>query len=154
MSARQKIVLGLILITFGGMIYLSYRPTSILLFRVLDVVGLMPFIEDWRTMAFHWQPSEFVVYSLPGGLWSAAYILLVHALLEHHTAVLRITVASIIPMVGIVSELMQSAELLPGTYQLTDLWCYALPLFILLISETLKNTTLWQVFSTASVVSN
>jgi hypothetical protein len=121
---------------------------------VLDVVGLMPFIEDWRTMAFLWQPSEFVVYSLPGGLWSAAYILLVHALLEHHTAVLRITVASIIPMVGIVSELMQSAGLLPGTYQLTDLWCYALPLFILLISETLKNTTLWQVFSTASVVSN
>ena len=145
MSARQKIVLGLILITFGGMIYLSYRPTSILLFRVLDVVG---------PMAFHWQPSEFVVYSLPGGLWSAAYILLVHALLEHHTAVLRITVASIIPVVGIVSELMQSAGLLPGTYQLTDLWCYALPLFILLISETLKNTTLWQVFSTASVVSN
>jgi len=50
MSARQKIVLGLILITFGGMIYLSYRPTSILLFRVLDVVGLMPFIDAWRIM--------------------------------------------------------------------------------------------------------
>lgn len=154
MSSRPTMPLGLILITIGGMIYLSFRPTSLLLFHTLGALGLMPLVDAWRSAVAAWMPGDFVVYSLPGGLWSAAYALLVWGLLRHTAAPLRVAIAAIIPLTGVVSELMQLAGLLPGTFDVADLLCYALPLLFLIIYVIIKHFSIWQVFSTASVASN
>ncbi len=153
MASRLQILLGLLLISIGGMIYLSFRPTSLLMFHTLDGMGLMIAVDWWRSL-IAWQPSEFVVFSLPGGLWAAAYILLVNGLMEHRQALLRVAIASIIPLMGIVSELLQQMQLLPGTFDYTDLLCYAMPLTAFYLYEIIKKITIWQVFLTASTVSN
>jgi hypothetical protein len=154
MTTRLQMLIGLVMLLLGGMIYLLFRPTTLLLFHTLDMVGLMPLVTDWRTLAAACQPSEFVVYSLPGGLWAAAYILLVVNLLGRVRRWQRMTVASIIPLVGICSELMQRAGLLPGVFDTADLVCYAVPLIILNMYIIIKNLSIWQVSLTASTVSN
>ena len=85
MSLRLQHTLGCALVGFGGLIYLAFRPTTILLFHIADGMGLMPLIAQWRSLMATWQPSEFWVYSLPGGLWASAYILLVYGLLERQS---------------------------------------------------------------------
>lgn len=64
MTTRLQMLIGLVMLLLGGMIYLLFRPTTLLLFHTLDMVGLMPLVTDWRTLAAACQPSEFVV-SLP-----------------------------------------------------------------------------------------
>lgn len=110
-------LIGLVMLLLGGMIYLLFRPTTLLLFHTLDMVGLMPLVTDWRTLAAACQPSEFVVYSLPGGLWSAAYILLVVSLLGRVRRWQRMAVASIIPLVGICSEPDAAGRIAPWGFR-------------------------------------
>ena len=154
MSLRQQNMLGWILVGLGGLIYLAFRPTTILMFHVAEGMGLMPLIAQWRSWMTIWQPAEFWVYSLPGGLWAAAYILFVYGLLSHQSTPLRLTVASSIPMTGIVSELLQGGHCLPGVFDWADLLCYATPLVVLYIYVIIKNLNIWQVSLTASTVSN
>lgn len=154
MTTRLQILIGLVMLLLGGIIYLLFRPTTLLLFHTLDLVGLMPLVTDCRTLVATYQPSEFVVYSLPGGLWAASYILLVVSLLERAMRWQRMMVASIIPLAGICSELMQQAGLLPGVFDTADLVCYAVPLIILNMYIIIKNLSIWQVSLTASTASN
>lgn len=154
MTTRLQILIGLVMLLLGGIIYLLFRPTTLLLFHTLDLVGLMPLVTDCRTLVATCQPSEFVVYSLPGSLWAASYILLVVSLLERAMRWQRMIVASIIPLAGICSELMQQAGLLPGVFDTADLVCYAVPLIILNMYIIIKNLSIWQVFLTASTASN
>jgi hypothetical protein len=154
MTTRLQILIGLVMLLLGGIIYLLFRPTTLLLFHTLDLVGLMPLVTDCRTLAATCQPSEFVVYSLPGSLWATSYILLVVSLLERAMRWQRMMVASIIPLAGICSELMQQAGLLPGVFDTADLVCYAVPLIILNMYIIIKNLSIWQVFLTASTASN
>jgi hypothetical protein len=154
MTTRLQILIGLVMLLLGGIIYLLFRPTTLLLFHTLDLVGLMPLVTDCRTLVATCQPSEFVVYSLPGSLWATSYILLVVSLLERAMRWQRMIVASIIPLAGICSELMQQAGLLPGVFDTVDLACYAVPLIILNMYIIIKNLSIWQVFLTASTASN
>lgn len=154
MTTRLQILIGLVVLLLGGIIYLLFRPTTLMLFHTLDLVGLMPLVTDCRTLVATCQPSEFVVYSLPGGLWATSYILLVVSLLERAMRWQRMMVASIIPLAGICSELMQQAGLLPGVFDTADLVCYAVPLIILNMYIIIKNLSIWQVFLTASTASN
>lgn len=153
MSLRFQQTFGWMLVAFGGLIYLAFRPTTILMFYVADGMGLMPLVTSWRSMMTFWQPTEFWVYSLPGGLWAAAYILLVYGLLSRQSALLRLTIASSIPMVGVVSELLQGVHCLPGVFDWTDLLCYATPLVLLYLYEIIKNKRICHGWI-ASTVSN
>ena len=153
MSLRLQQTLGCVLVAFGGLIYLTFRPTTILMFYIADSMGLMPSVMSWRSWMATWQPAEFWVYSLPGGLWASAYILLVYGLLSRQPALLRLTVTSSIPMVGVVSELLQGVHCLPGVFDWTDLSCYATPLVLLYIYEIIKNKTICHGWI-ASTVSN
>ena len=153
MSLRLQHTLGCALVGFGGLIYLAFRPTTILLFHIADGMGLMPLIAQWRSLMATWQPSEFWVYSLPGGLWASAYILLVYGLLERQSTLLRLTIASSIPLVGVISELLQGAHCLPGVFDWADLLCYAAPLGLLYMYEIIKNKRICHGWI-ASTVSN
>ncbi|MBQ9229873.1 MAG: hypothetical protein IJ190_01700 [Prevotella sp.] len=154
MPFKRQIPLGLLLLVVGGMIYVSFRPTSLLLFHSLDFLGLSAGVDAWRDLVSEWRPHEFIVYSLPGGLWAAAYILLTHGLLAYKPALPRVCIASLIPLTGIGSELLQRWGLLPGTFDIADLLCYTVPLLLLIIYEITKDKSIWQISLTASPASN
>lgn len=130
MHYRKSFLIGLLLIVGGGLLYLLFRSRQVLLLYILDSTPLSHSITQMRGMASAWQPSEWVVYSLPGGLWSAAYILVIHGLMHTLETSVRWRWACVIPLMGTFSELGQALHLIPGTFDVADLVCYLLPYII------------------------
>ena len=142
MAPRLKQILSVVLLLTGGLIYLLFRPTTLLLFRVAAWIGLTPVIEGARETVTNRHPDEFLVYCLPNGLWAMAYILVTDSLLQVHSTGTRLLVGAVIPLLGAFSELLQSFGLLRGTFDWLDLACYMVPYFLYIWILT-QNKQIW-----------
>ena len=142
MTQRLKLSLGIMLLLVGGITYLLFRPRTLLMFHVADYLGLSPIIDRIREgMTDAWLP-EFIVYSLPGALWSAAYLLTADCFLYGQSIRTRLVATSIIPLIGAASEVLQLTGMVPGTFDGWDLLCYLIP-YLLYLSCITKNKPIW-----------
>ena len=142
MTQRLKLSLGIVLLLVGGITYLLFRPRTLLMFHVADYLGLSPIIDRIREgMTDAWIP-EFIVYNLPGALWSAAYLLTVDCFLYGQSVRTRLVATSIVPLIGAVSEVFQLTGMVPGTFDGWDLLCYLIP-YLLYLSCITKNKPIW-----------
>ena len=132
-----KVILSIILVSIGGCIYLMQRTTGLLMFRIIDFLGLTDVVATLRAYAMQW--PEFVVFSLPGGLWSASYVLLADAVFAGQSNLIRLSWGSLIPMIGVVSELLQALGLCPGTADWQDAVCYGVPYVVYVVWVILKK---------------
>ena len=57
----------------GIMIYLLYRPHNLLVFNIVDALGLGHVIDNLRLSFSVFQLPPIVINSLPAGLWTASY---------------------------------------------------------------------------------
>lgn len=121
---------GLLLLAMGGMVYVLFRPRTLLLFSVADATGIGSWADSMRTLFGGIQLPDWMVYSLPGGLWSAAYVLLVGWLMQGRALRWRLLATLPIPLVGALSELLQGAGVLSGTFDMGDVVCYLAPYLI------------------------
>lgn len=112
----------------GICIYLLFRSRSHLGFLLLDAIGLTNMVDALREMATGISPSDFVKNCLPDGMWSISYILMSDYYNKDVRWSYRLALASVIPLIGSASELMQWGGLLPGFFDWRDLACYTLPL--------------------------
>ena len=140
MRQRLQILAGVILLVAGGLIYTLFRPTTLLGFRLTDAIGLSPLINNWRTALATQQPAPFIVYCLPNGLWSAAFILIMDRLFSHQPMRHRLCWAALIPAIGIAAELLQAVGIVPGTFDWLDILCYAVPYLVYAGIIKLKST--------------
>lgn len=128
------------LLTVGGLIYIILRSQT-LLYRIVGEGW--PWLNNLRTAATELLQrsgavGEFVVFSLPDGLWATAYILLMDHVHRKATTRVRIAWAAVIPLIGAAAELLQvlcPAGYRPwginlGTFDVLDLVCYLAPLAI------------------------
>lgn len=130
MPNKKSFIFSLPLLMFGGMIYLLFRSRQTLLLKIADATPLSHTLTDIRDAVATCQPSEWVVYSLPGALWAGAYVLIIHSLMHSLGPATRWRWASVIPLLGVFSELGQAAGIVPGTFDMLDLAGYLLPLVI------------------------
>lgn len=114
----------------GTSIYLLFRSRNHLVFFILDSVGLKIAIDTIRSMTGGIDLPEFVRFCLPDGLWTSSYILFSDYFNKNEKLTMRLLLASIIPLLGIASELLQSINMIPGTFDPLDIACYALPLLL------------------------
>lgn len=140
MRQRLQILAGVILLVAGGLIYTLFRPTTLLGFRLTDAIGLSPLINNWRTALATQQPAPFIVYCLPNGLWSAAFILIMDRLFAHQPLRHRLCWTAVIPGIGITAELLQAVGIVPGTFDWLDILCYAVPYLVYVGIIRLKST--------------
>ena len=140
MRQRLQILAGVILLVAGGLIYTLFRPTTLLGFRLTDAIGLSPLINNWRTALATQQPAPFIVYCLPNGLWSAAFILIMDRLFAHQPLRQRLCWTAVIPGIGIAAELLQAVGIVPGTFDWLDILCYAVPYLVYVGIIRLKST--------------
>ena len=140
MRQRLQILAGVILLVAGGLIYTLFRPTTLLGFRLTDAIGLSPLINNWRTALATQQPAPFIVYCLPNGLWSAAFILIMDRGFAHQPLRQRLCWTAVIPGIGIAAELLQAVGIVPGTFDWLDILCYAVPYLVYVGIIRLKST--------------
>ena len=129
------------LLTVGGATYLLFRPCTLLMFRLVDALGAMAALERFResASAIGARLPEWVVYCLPNGLWSAAYVLTVDTLLKPSRG--KLVVAGIMPAAGAFSEWLQAAGVLRGTFDALDIVAYLLPYVVYLVYPHTESKT-------------
>ena len=134
-----QLPLAFVLLAAGGAVYLLLRPQKLLLFRVADGLGLTSQVNRWRSSVSGVSVPDWTVYCLPDALWTTAYLLVIDCALRDATRQQRLQAAAVIPALGLASELLQGAGLLPGTFDALDLVAYALPYLIYNIILRTKN---------------
>lgn len=122
----SMVTMAFALFIIGGYIYVVFRPMSLRMFSWFESVEIMDTIDMLRLNPILKTDSSFIIYSLPNGLWATSYILIMDAIWAPSIK-MQILFVSIIPIVGILSELLQSAGFLKGTFDTTDILCYAIP---------------------------
>ena len=131
---KKDWLVALLLILTGGMIYVLYRPESLLLFRVTDSLGITPLIDILRSNSSRVMLPSFMINSLPAGLWTASYLIMMYITTKFHTRRIRLMLALPLPITAIVLEFLQLLGWCPGTFDIYDLICYIVPLFIFIVS--------------------
>ena len=125
--STYEVSLGGLLLVCGCAIYLLFRSRSLNIYQWCYALGWSKVIERLRIITQGWNVSDFIRYSLPDGLYCAAYILIVDAIWYNKYGPRKYAVILLVPTIAIGSELLQALNQIRGTFDVYDLVCYALP---------------------------
>lgn len=120
-------------------IYILFRDRGMVVFRLIDAMGMGEMIDGFREDVAGVHLAEFILYSLPDGLYAASYVILVGWLLRNASRGFRFAMVGFIPILGVLSELLQPIGLVPGTFDVWDLVCFAAPYIIYIIEEIISK---------------
>jgi hypothetical protein len=118
--ATIHILLPLII---GGMIYICFRSTDLLMFSWFDMIGLAENIPQLRERTFYLRGGipDWVLYSLPDGAWVWS-ITSFYTFLWHRCSSFESTFWITLGLcLGLGGELGQGLGLVPGTFDIVDL---------------------------------
>lgn len=123
-------VLSLASFLTGGLIYLAFRSETLLMFRWGEKLGLGNMITQIRSISADYLPlPQWVLFSLPDGLWVLSYVFAMAAIwvcdLTSHRFLFFL-----IPFIAIGSEILQSIGLVQGSFDWIDLFLYFLATII------------------------
>lgn len=110
-------------LVLGGIVYLFFRRSSILLDRWVPAMGLAPFVGRIHLIAQHIRLPQWCVYSAPDGLWVYSLTYSLGRTWLFASRWQRITWTAVGPFVGIGGELGQLVGIVPGTFDIPDLFC-------------------------------
>ena len=136
----SEIILGVVFLICGCAIYLLFRSKSLNIYQWCTALGFANVIDSFRYAVQDWNVSEFVKYSLPDGLYCAAYILMIDAIWHNENGIIKNIIISLVPLATISNEIMQYCRLARGTFDQYDLICYSLPLLIYI---SLRNNNMF-----------
>ena len=122
-----ELFLGVMMLACGCCIYLLFRSNSLYLYQWCSVMGLSDSIDFVRHAVKDWNLPHVVRYSLPDGLYCAAYLIMVDAVWYNEKGLTKYFVLSIVPAITITSEVLQYWGLVQGTFDAFDLVFYLVP---------------------------
>jgi len=103
------------------------------MFRWFDAFGISSLINKYRESLSYVSLNDFVLYSLPDGLWITSYLFIVNTIIpSKHKKELLFWILSL-PMISVLSEFMQYYNFIQGRFDIYDVDSYILPLIINLI---------------------
>ncbi len=133
-TQTKRIYLASSFLLMGSVVYILFRPTSLLMFNWADALGLMVPIHTLRMYCLsgtNFLPSWFI-YSFPFPLWVVAYLLFVKAVWWRSASSWRYLWFWCVPLISVIAEICQYFGLIPGTFDPVDLLiiilCVAFPL--------------------------
>lgn len=136
--ARQRtdsirIVFAICLLFMGGMIYLLFRTESLLMFQWVGYLHVESFIYNLRENASPISIPAFCKFCLPDGLWISSYIIVVDTIWRGVSPKRRLIWCMSLPLIAIITELMQFCNIIVGTFDYYDLLSYIIPTLVFLI---------------------
>lgn len=124
---KKQFIFGhIITLLIGGLIYVLFRSSSLLMFSWYKNIGLDGVLNGLRksTIPFAENIPEWILFSLPDGLWIFSYVCLILFIWKNSVSLKNLFWILIIPILAIGSELGQFFGLITGTFDLTDLLLY------------------------------
>lgn len=132
---RRGWFLSFLLIFIGGSIYIVYRPKSIMVFKIIDYLGLTDFVDMLRNnIQNHITLPPLFINCIPAGLWTASYLILMYSRTRFIDRKTRMFLALPLPISMIVLEFLQLAGWCTGTFDIYDLVCYIIPMIVFIKS--------------------
>ena len=129
-----RIILSFALLSVGCIIYILFRQDSLLMFTCFDKLQIMGLIQHIRNTGTEYSVFDWVKNSLPDGLWLFSYMFLIDAIWDREKVFLYYFFLYLLPIIAIVSEILQAFDIVSGVYDTLDLSCYfgAILLFLTL----------------------
>ena len=115
-------------ILVGGLIYLLFRSTELLMFRWVEALGLDEALHQSRAQVatLDIELSEFTLFCLPDGVWVFACTAFFARLWHDGPLWMRVFWIGLGPVLAIGGELGQIIGFVPGTFDLLDMLAYGL----------------------------
>ena len=129
-AAATEALVGVVLLLAGCAVYLLFRSKGILLCQWFAAAAGTAALDTLRQAAAGWEPSPWMRYSLPDGLFCASYLLIMDALWRRSRPALRYLMVAVMPVAALVHECLQGMGAVRGTFDTADLLCYLTPLVI------------------------
>ena len=118
----------------GGGIYLLFRETDLVVFRMAGFLGLSGMVETARQFFEPIHPPHLVVYSLPGALWLYAFIALMATVWRGEGKLRTRAPWILLPLlVAAGSEGAQWLGLTDGTFDWGDVGLYVAAVLVALV---------------------
>lgn len=124
----KRIFLGSIVTLFlGGCIYILFRSSSLKMFTWFRLIGIDDFINITRlqSLSIANHLPKWIIFSLADGLWIFSYINLILVLWNYVISSRNIIWIGLMPTISMISEIGQFFNLVPGTFDIIDLFFYA-----------------------------
>ena len=120
------LLLSVLSLLMGGLIYIFFRTSTLKMFTWLDKLGLSETLRGTRdiTLQYSDELPKWLVYSLPDGLWIFSYVCLMLYIWADTAIKKSLTWILVVPIIAILSELGQAANLVSGTFDIIDLLFY------------------------------
>lgn len=99
------------------------------MFSWFDEIHLGQLVSDIRDNFGFLPMGNFMKYCLPNGLYTVSWLLIVDALVVKKKLLWMLS----IPAVCMACEILQAFDITPGTFDLGDLACIALPMMVYVI---------------------
>ena len=138
---RKLIFLSILSILLGGVIYIAFRSSSIILFKWIDYIVLIDPVENLRivTLPYKEYLSEWFLYSLPDGLWMFSYSCIVLVIWKRKITKYSLLWLLSLPMISILFEVLQYYNYFNGTFDIVDIFFFLMgSLLPILINEKCK----------------
>ena len=113
------VALSIMFILIGGFIYLFFRPHTLKMFVWLRIINC-EHIFQLRDYNHDLKFIEFLIFSLPNGLWILSLLIILGLIWEKHR-IFFIIYSSFFTGISILFEFFQKFGLIPGTFDIADI---------------------------------
>jgi len=132
---KKEIVLinGFLSLLVGSIIYILFRTNHLKMFSWFEYMGLIDTINNIRNQTSNYHLYDWFLFSLPDGLWLFSYVSLMLFIWKGEIMLKNILWISIVPTIALASEIGQSLNIIPGTYDVNDMIMYIIGAILPLI---------------------
>lgn len=119
----KKIIIGLLPVILGGLIYLTYRTDTLIMFGWFKKIGLADTVAFLRSNQ-HLQTltiPSWIKFSLPDALWLFSFNFILLTLWNFNVNRQSAFWLFLAPTIGLFSEIGQLVNIVPGTFDFMDL---------------------------------
>lgn len=131
-----KFLIAIIVLTFGGLIYVVFRSEELLMFDWFNTLELNGVVVKLREEYGHNNLWEWVNYNMPAGLWLFSYMFIIDSIWEDNNNPIYKCFIVILPVFAITSELLQFINILPGTFDIWDVISYVFAILLFIIIKS------------------
>lgn len=122
-----NVSLSLLTLLAGGFVYAVFRSDGAYMFHWFGNVGVADYIYNLRETLGSYSIYGWVRYNLPASLWLMAYLFATAAIWTNHknNRVFHFFVW-LMPFMALMTEVLQLLNIIPGTFDATDVLSYGI----------------------------